>query len=85
MKELYNHDFDVSLMTEANNKTISPQEMYDFINYNEFDSFDPIQQAYNLFLNEKGQFDFHKYNQFNQTFGLPKVKNLATLCAALNC
>ncbi len=42
MKELYNHDFDVSLMTETNNKTISPQEMYDFINYNEFDSFDPI-------------------------------------------
>ena len=34
MKDLYNHDFDVSLMTEANGKAISAQEMYDFINYN---------------------------------------------------
>ena len=85
MKDLYNHEFDVSLMTEANSKTITAQEMHDFINYNEFDQFDPIEQAYNLFLDQKGQFDFNKYNQFNEKLNLPKVKNMATLTAALDC
>ena len=36
--------------------------MYDFINYNEFDQFDPIEEAYNLFLDDNGKFDFEKYN-----------------------
>ena len=31
---------------------LSTQDLYSFINYNESDNFDPVEEAYHMFLNE---------------------------------
>ena len=66
------------------NEDMSVKDLYTFLNYTEIDDFDPIEEAYQMFLNDKGEFDINIYNKFNETLGLPRLKSFNNLIAAIN-
>lgn len=61
--KLTGNEFNLNLLTENKEaENISTQDLYTFINYNESDDFDPVEEAYYMFLNEEQNFDIVKYN-----------------------
>lgn len=44
MKKTFGGDLEVGLIKKGDNKanTITAEELYEFINFNEFDTFDPL-------------------------------------------
>ena len=46
-----------------NEEEISVKQLFNFLNYTDCDEFDPIEQAYKMFLNpQNGKFDMTIYN-----------------------
>ena len=41
---------------------MSVRDLYTFFNYTETDDFDPVADAYRMFLNDKDEFDINIYN-----------------------
>lgn len=73
---MFGGELEVGLIRQGEGKSgyLSAEELYEFINYNEFDGFDPIRDTYNLFVDE-GKFNFKKYREFSDILGLPPIAN----------
>jgi hypothetical protein len=76
VKEMFGGELEVGLIRqEGKSGYLSAEELYEFINYNEFDGFDPIRDTYNLFVDETAKFNFKKYREFGDILGLPPIAN----------
>ena len=69
---------------DEDNPYISVKDLYKFLNYTETEEFDPVEEAYQMFLNDQGKFDISIYNQHCMTLGMPKIKNYNTFLAAVS-
>ena len=80
MKEMFGSELDLKLLKKDNDDfmDVTSDELYEFINFNEFDGFDPAREAYDLFVDDNGRFNFDKYKEFQTTLGLPVIKNEQT-------
>ena len=63
MKNMFGSELELGLIKKDDVKysRITSQELFQFINYNEFDHFDPIHEAYSLFIDEEGRFNMNKF------------------------
>ena len=77
---MFGSQLDLSLIKKDNEnlQEVSSEELYEFINYNQFDGFDPTREAYDLFVDDNGRFNFDKYKEFQAILGLPVIKNEQT-------
>lgn len=76
----------MSLISESkSNKPtqVTSKEIYSFVNFNDFDHFDPMEDTYEMFLNEEKKFSFTKYNELNEMLGMPKIEHESTFRAVL--
>jgi hypothetical protein len=71
----------VGLIRKGDNRPakITAEELYEFINYNEFDEFDPLRETYNMFVDDLGKFNFGKYREYHQMIGLPPITRESSL------
>ncbi len=77
MKKFFGSELEVGLIKKGENRPsrLSAQEIHEFINYNQFDNFDPIRQTYALFVDEDGKFNTKKFMQYSEMLGLPPITN----------
>lgn len=78
---MFGVDLEVGLIKKGDNKAakITADELYEFINFNEFDDFDPIRETYNMFVDDNSKFNLTKYREMHEMLGLPPVSRQSTL------
>ena len=54
MKKMFGGELEVGLIKKGDSRpgNITADQLYEFINFNEFDNFDPLRQTYNMFVDE---------------------------------
>lgn len=77
MKKFFGSELEVGLIKKGENKAarLTSEELYEFINFNEFDNFDPIKETYSIFVEEEGKFNAKKFLEYSSLLGLPPITN----------
>lgn len=74
---MFGGELEVGLIKKGDNRpgNITVDQLYDFINFNEFDNFDPLRETYNMFVDDNQRFNFKKYEELHSLIGLPAISN----------
>lgn len=77
MKKFFGSELEVGLIKKGENRParLSAEELHEFINYNEFDNFDPLRETYAIFVDEDGKFATKKFMEYSEMLGLPPITN----------
>lgn len=81
MNKLFGVELEVGLIKKGDNRPskITAEQLDEFINFNEFDDFDPIKETYNMFVDDFGKFNLSKYREMHEMLGLPPISRESTL------